>query len=507
MADNTVLSVGSGGDIIATDDLLTLNGGAVSGFKVQRVKVGFGSDSIFRDVDANNGMPITGAVPANTTTSGTLSASDAVVAAPAGDGSLITGASTAGSVVAAVVPDGMQAWTLMIKGYVSGTIYTEASNNSTNGTDGDWVEVKGRRTGTAVGVESVTYSMVANGYYRGNAAGFKYIRARLIGGTGPTIQWVLSNGQGATFLNSGIPGGSSSIGTVILGAGTAAAGSVSVSNFPATQAVSGTFFQTTQPVSIATMPTTPVTGTFFQATQPVSGTFFQATQPVSGTFFQATQPVSIAASVAVTGTFFQATQPVSFTQPALVAGAAIIGKVGIDQTTPGTTNAVSVTNTTFGATLAAETTKVIGTVNLSAAQTLATVSAVTAITNALPTGANTIGAVNFATPTAFTLSSAATTNATSVKASAGTVMQIVASNVGAAAAFLKVFNLAVAPTVGTSVPLLTIPIAASSVVNVPFGALGLRFGTGIALSITNLVADADATAVAAAQVKTVISYL
>lgn len=44
-----------------------------------------------------------------------------------------------------------------------------------------------------------------------------------------------------------------------------------------------------------------------------------------------TQPVS--------GTFWQATQPVSFTMPALVAGAALIGKVGIDQTTPGTTNA------------------------------------------------------------------------------------------------------------------------------------------------------------------------
>lgn len=69
-------------------------------------------------------------------------------------------------------------------------------------------------------------------------------------------------------------------------------GSVSVSNFPASQAVtgvfwqsvqpvSGTFWQSTQPVSVASMPSTPVTGTFWQATQPVSGTFFQAVQPVS----------------------------------------------------------------------------------------------------------------------------------------------------------------------------------------------------------------------------------
>lgn len=58
---------------------------------------------------------------------------------------------------------------------------------------------------------------------------------------------------------------------------------------------------------------------------------------------------------------------------ALVAGAAIIGKVGIDQTTPGTTNLVQVTDGAgalnvivdsgaINATLAAETTKVIGTV-------------------------------------------------------------------------------------------------------------------------------------------------
>lgn len=48
-------------------------------------------------------------------------------------------------------------------------------------------------------------------------------------------------------------------------------------------------------------------------------------------------------TVAVTGTFWQSTQPVSIaTAPVLVAGSAIIGKVGIDQTTPGTTNAMAI---------------------------------------------------------------------------------------------------------------------------------------------------------------------
>lgn len=190
-------------------------------------------------------------------------------------------------------------------------------------------------------------------------------------------------------------------------------GSVSVSNLPASQAVTGTFWQATQPVSAASLPLpsgaatsakqptldadggAPAHVTNWPTTQPVSGsvgvsgsvavtgTFWQATQPVSlatntpdvtdrsgrllghvtvdsapttavtGTFWQATQPVSIASmpSTPVTGTFWQSTQPVSLTSlPSLAAGTALIGKVGIDQTTPGTTNGVSITNSSLAVT-------------------------------------------------------------------------------------------------------------------------------------------------------------
>lgn len=178
-------------------------------------------------------------------------------------------------------------------------------------------------------------------------------------------------------------------------------------------------------------------------------------------------------------------------------------------------------------TLSAETTKVIGTINLSAAQTLATVTTVSTVTNLAQLGgvAVTMGSgvtgtgvqrVVLATdvpmpapntPTALFVNSAATTNATSVKASAGTLYSIVVSNSGAAAAFLKLYNSAAAPTVGTTAIALTIPIPASSVITVTFGSLGQRFATGIALAITNLVAETDATAVAANQVKAAVSYL
>lgn len=55
MADN---SAQNATDIIATDELATLNGGAVSGFKVQRVKPGFGIDSVLRDVSGGFPLPV-----------------------------------------------------------------------------------------------------------------------------------------------------------------------------------------------------------------------------------------------------------------------------------------------------------------------------------------------------------------------------------------------------------------------------------------------------------------
>lgn len=112
-----------------------------------------------------------------------------------------------------------------------------------------------------------------------------------------------------------------------------------------------------------------------------------------------------------------------------------------------------------------------------------------------------------ATPTASAVNSAATTNATSVKASAGTVFSVTASNVGAASAFVKLYNKASAPTVGTDVPVITIPVPASGVVTIPFGSQGYRFATGVALAITTLAADSDTTVIAANQVKVLTAYI
>lgn len=97
--------------------------------------------------------------------------------------------------------------------------------------------------------------------------------------------------------------------------------------------------------------------------------------------------------------------------------------------------------------------------------------------------------------------SAASTNATSVKASAGEVGFIYAVNLNAAVRFLKLYNKASSPTVGTDTPVATLPIPASTtgagfMISIPEG---VQFTTGIALAITTGYADADTGAVAAGE--------
>lgn len=106
------------------------------------------------------------------------------------------------------------------------------------------------------------------------------------------------------------------------------------------------------------------------------------------------------------------------------------------------------------------------------------------------------------------LVSAATTNATSVKASAGIVGFIYAVNLNAAVRYLKLYNKASAPTVGTDTPVATLPIPASTTgagffITIP---VGVNFSTGIAFALTTGVADSDTAAVAANEILLWLGY-
>lgn len=102
--------------------------------------------------------------------------------------------------------------------------------------------------------------------------------------------------------------------------------------------------------------------------------------------------------------------------------------------------------------------------------------------------------------------SAATTNATSVKASAGTCNTISCGNINAAVRYLKLYNKASAPTVGTDTPVATIVLKINETTTVDCGPFGRRFATGIAYAITTGIAVADTGAVAAAEHAVEITY-
>jgi hypothetical protein len=144
----------------------------------------------------------------------------------------------------------------------------------------------------------------------------------------------------------------------------------------------------------------------------------------------------------------------------LAAGSNVVGKVGIDQTTPGTTNAVQAVPGTSG--------------GLSISRVI----------------------------------SAASNNAASVKASAGQVYAIYAHNTNTAVRYLKLYNKASSPTVGTDTPVMTLPIPGNTAGAgfVLEAAAGIAFATGIALAIVTGVADSDNTAVAANEVVVNLLY-
>ena len=392
-------------------------------------------------------------------TTGTITTTDIVVSAPSTTGVPISGTPTAGSYVAANATGGNASVVIGITGLTTGTIYYEGSADSTTGVDGVWVALNMKQAGYVN--TQISSSATTNGLYRGNTAGIRYIRMRSVGAlTGtPAITLRLSSGVAGEFLFGSIPTGLNLIGDT-----------------------NGRQFVPTTDVIMQNAAVAVGNGTVLA----VAG-YGTAMINIAGTFTGST-------------IIFEGTQDGTnyFAEAATQLGASSISSTA---TVPGIYR-LSVS----GLTNIRARISVFGTGTITASGRATNAPYASKFIQLVPS-TNTIGTVNFATPTAFSLSSAATTNATSVKATAGTVFQVAASNVGAAAVFLKLFNLATAPTVGTSVPFLTIPIAPSGVVSIPFGELGMRFTTGIAFSITNLVADADATVIAAAQVKVAISYI
>lgn len=97
------------------------------------------------------------------------------------------------------------------------------------------------------------------------------------------------------------------------------------------------------------------------------------------------------------------------------------------------------------------------------------------------------------------VSAAATTNATSAKAAAGVLYSVKGYNAAATVRYLKFYNKASAPTVGTDTPThtITLPPQAGFALDWP---IGRYFATGIAYAMTTGSADADTGALTAGDV-------
>lgn len=103
-------------------------------------------------------------------------------------------------------------------------------------------------------------------------------------------------------------------------------------------------------------------------------------------------------------------------------------------------------------------------------------------------------------------SSAATTNATSVKASAANIGSFTLVNNSASWRYFKVYNKASAPTVGTDTPVRVFGMPPGSCLTHTFPQ-GLRLTTGLAYAITAGIANTDATAIGAGECSASIDYL
>lgn len=112
---------------------------------------------------------------------------------------------------------------------------------------------------------------------------------------------------------------------------------------------------------------------------------------------------------------------------------------------------------------------------------------------AAPAPATTV-TVNPPSGTNHNLVTAASTNASNLVAAACNLDELTISNPTATPAFVKLYNKATAPTVGTDVPIVTIPVPANGFVSVPFPNTGKRFATGLGIAVT---AGQPATDVAA----------
>lgn len=137
--------------------------------------------------------------------------------------------------------------------------------------------------------------------------------------------------------------------------------------------------------------------------------------------------------------------------------------------------------------------------------TLGTVTTVTGVTTVTTVSNVTNAGTPTAPATPYFVNSANSTNGALILIGTSGLQAFFASNSGGTPAYVKLYNKATAPTVGTDIPEMVITVPANGQVELTPGFNGYRFPLGLGIAITGGAADADTTAVAAGQVKVKLS--
>jgi hypothetical protein len=440
MADNTTLNAGAGGDVIATDD--------VAGVKYQRVKLVDGTldSTAVIPGDATNGLWVNVKAAATTAVTGPLTdaqlrASAVPVSGPLTDAQLrasVVPVDTELPAAAALADTTANPTTSVIEAMLAcynGTTWDRLRGDITNGLDVDVTRVSG--TVTIAG--AVT-----------NAGTFAVQDSQVIADNAP-----FTDGTSKVFP----------VGLVFDEvAGTALTeNDVAAPRIDSKRATIGVIEDATTRGQRATV----------SAANALKVDGSAVTQPVSGTV----------TANAGTGPF-----PISDNAGSITVDAAAATFGVNDAQIAGTAYDVNSGNKSAGTqrvTLATDQVQLTNALKVDGSAVTQPVSLTSTSLIPLTTGGLTI----------FHLISAASTNATNVKASAGQLYGWFIRNTNATTNMKVAFhNTAGTPTAGASV-IFSVNIPAGSAANV-FGDIGLAFATGIGITTVTGTADTDATAVA-----------
>lgn len=252
-------------------------------------------------------------------------------------------------------------------------------------------------------------------------------------------------------------------------------------------------------------------GSPFQAGGSIGNTTFASTQSGAWNITNVSGTVSLptgasTSALQTTGNTALTTINTTLGTPFQAGGSIGNTTFGATQAIAANLNATVVGTGTFAtqSTLATETTKVIGTVNVAAAQTIATTNAGTFAVQAQPTPVTSGGlTVYFVQPTA-------SDNHVVIKASAGQVYKISATNNSATINYLRLYN----ATTGFNgcnsatnlVYQMAIPASTSGAGYSDSWDLGMPFATGISICVTSGYATTDTTNATASAMSVNVGY-